>query len=549
MTKVKEINYGDTTRAALVEGVNKLANAVKVTLGPMGRNVIIGQHRRLPHVTKDGVTVARSIVLADPFENMGAQMVKEVASNAAKVAGDGTTTATVLAQAICNLGKEKISNRISPIQMAKGITIAADLVSGIIDKVSKPCNTIDDFKRVAYISSNGDTVMSDVIAELFGKLGGDGIVIINDGVGIEDKLEFKAGIGFNEGYVSGYMINDSSRGSSKLYSANLILVDGVIEDIEDIELVLNALVNAKQPLVVIAEDFSPKLVEHFVAALTSGRGKGVLIKSPGFGERKVDELDDIALATGSVVVSPKTGMTLERVFSEGRVGVIKEIEVFKESTTLLFDDESKKDEINDRVTLINNQLEHTVNEFYRAKLKERIAKLRGGVCSIAVGATTELDLVERKDRYDDAIRATRAAIQGGIVVGGGMTLYNASLELGKLLSAGDPDLAKLTGINNKDRLMGANVLCKALQAPLEVILTNTGSVTLDDVKASLTGDSKWTTGYDARNMEIVDLIEAGIIDPTLVTKSALKAASTIAALLLTTECAMVELPQNVPSIG
>lgn len=275
MNKVKEINYGTSTREALVEGVNKLANAVKVTLGPMGRNVIIGQHRRLPHVTKDGVTVARAITLADPFENMGAQMVKEVASNAAKVAGDGTTTATVLAQAICNLGITKISDRVSPIQMSKGITIAAELVMEIIDKASIPCNTIEAYNKVAYISSNGDLVMSNIIAEAFGKLGVDGIVVVNDGVGIEDTLEFKDGIGFNEGYVSSYMINTPSRGSAKLYNSNLILIDGVLEDPDDINLIMSAMVSAKHPVVVIAEDFSPKLVEYFVNALTTGKGKGV----------------------------------------------------------------------------------------------------------------------------------------------------------------------------------------------------------------------------------------------------------------------------------
>lgn len=531
MSKSKEIQYGSEARDRIIRGVDKLANAVKVTLGPMGRNVIIGKDRRNPHITKDGVSVAREVVLSDPFENMGAQMVKEAASKAAEVAGDGTTTATVLTEAIVHEGAACIDVGISPIQMSRGITAAAKYVIEVVNDISIPCDDDVTAHMVATISANGDKAVATTITDAFGKVGADGIIMVEDGVGFEDSLEFVTGIGFNQGYVSPYFINNVEKAAVVLSDPLLMLVEDKIDVIEhDLVDIIKQCIADKQPLVIIAEDFSEEFIRTTVMLTTRSGFRGALVKAPGFGERRVEELLDIATVCGGDVISHKSGIS----YADAKLGSVVEITIHKDSTTILFAPGEHKPNIEARKKMIKQQISDTVNEFYVRKLEERYAKLSGGVCIIKVGATTELELKERKDRYDDAIRATRAAIQDGIVAGGGLTLYNLSLKVDRFMDL-HPELT-----SNESFVKGVEVFFKALSAPIRTILINAGITDFKSIESQLTE----TIGYDAFNFKHVNMIDSGIIDPAKVTKSAIKAAASIAGLILTTECAMVDINER-----
>jgi chaperonin GroEL len=529
----KEVRFGDSARERMVTGVNILANAVKVTLGPKGRNVVLERSFGAPTVTKDGVSVAKEIELKDKFENMGAQMVKEVASKTSDVAGDGTTTATVLAQAIVREGMKYVAAGMNPMDLKRGIDKA---VSGIIDelkKISKPCSTTKEIAQVGSISANSDTSVGERIAEAMDKVGKEGVITVEDGKSLNDELEVVEGMQFDRGYLSPYFINNPDRQIAVLESPLVLLHDKKISNIRDLLPVLEQVAKAGRPLLIIAEDIEGEALATLVVNNIRGILKTVAVKAPGFGDRRKAMLEDIAILTGGTVIAEEVGLTLEKA-TLADLGQAKRIEVGKEETTII-DGAGTEDAIKARVANINTQVEAATSDYDREKLQERKAKLAGGVALIKVGAATEFEMKEKKARVEDALHATRAAVEEGIVAGGGVALVRALQNLGNLKGA------------NADQDAGIKLIMRAVEEPLRQIVANAGeepSVVVNNVK-----EGKGNYGYNAATGEYGDMVEMGVLDPTKVTRTALQNAASVASLMLTTDCMVAELAEEKPAGG
>jgi chaperonin GroEL len=524
----KQVVFGDVGRNKLVEGVNVLADAVKVTLGPKGRNVVIEKSYGSPHVTKDGVTVAREIELEDRLANMGAQMLKEVASKTASNAGDGTTTATVLAQSIVKEGMKYVVSGHNPMDLKRGIDQAVIAAVAELSKISKPCSTTKEIAQVGSISANSDADIGNIIAEAMEKVGKEGVITVEDGKSLEDELEVVEGMQFDRGYLSPYFINNADKQVAVLDNPFILLVDKKISNIRDLLPVLEAVNKAGKPLLIIAEDVESEALATLVVNSMRGILKTCAVKAPGFGDRRKAMLEDIAILTGGQVIAEEVGLTLEKTTLE-HLGQAKRVEIGKENT-IIIDGAGDSKAIEARVKNIRVQIDEATSDYDREKLQERVAKLAGGVAVIRVGAATEVEMKEKKARVDDALHATRAAVEEGIVPGGGVALIRAMQGIKGL--KGD----------NADQDAGISIVLRAMQEPLRIIVSNAGdeaSVVVNAVEAS-----KGNNGYNAATGEYGDLVAQGVIDPTKVTKTALVNAASVAALLLTTDCAICDSPKD-----
>lgn len=524
----KQVTFGAEGRAKLINGVNTLADAVKVTLGPKGRNVVIQKQFGGPTITKDGVSVAKEIELEDPLENLGAQMVKEVASRTADDAGDGTTTATVLAQAIVKEGAKLVTAGCNPMDLKRGIdkTVAA-LVENL-NKMSKPCNTEKEIAQVGSISANSDKVIGDIIARAMETVGKDGVITVEEGKGLEDELEVVEGMQFDRGYLSPYFITNQDKQVSVLEEPFVLLVDKSISTVRDLVPVLEGVAQSGKPILVIAEGVEGEALATLVVNSMRGVVKACAVRAPGFGDRRKAMLDDIAVLTGATVISEDVGLKLENISAEhlGRAG---RVEVTKDTTTIV-EGAGDKTAIANRIAALQTQIANTESDYDREKLQERLAKLSGGVAVIKVGAATELEMKEKKDRIDDALNATSAAVEQGIVPGGGVALIRAKQNLGDI------------DVSNPDQAHGMDIVLRAIEAPVRQITTNAGASPDVVVNKILEGDD--TYGYNAATDEYGDMLELGIIDPTKVTKTALVNAASVAALILTSECAITIIPKE-----
>ncbi len=516
----KEIIFGMTALNRMLMGVNKLADAVKVTLGPKGRNVVLKKSFGAPNITKDGVSVAKEIELADEFENMGAQMVKEVASKTSDVAGDGTTTATVLAQSMLVEGIKAVAAGMNPMDLKRGIDKAVNVAVEALKKMSKPCKDSHAIAQVGTISANSDEEIGKLIAEAMSKVGKEGVITVEDGTGLENELSVVEGMQFDRGYISPYFINNQQNMSAELDNPFILLVDKKISTIRDLLPTLEAVAKGGRSLLIIAEDVDGEALATLVVNTIRGIVKVCAVKAPGFGDRRKAMLQDIAILTKANVIAEEVGMTLENAKVED-LGTAKKVIVTKENTTII-DGAGKAKDIEARVTQIRAQIEETSSDYDREKLQERVAKLSGGVAVIKVGAATEIEMKEKKARVDDALHATRAAVEEGIIPGGGVALIRALGSLNTLKA------------NNHEQDMGIAIVRRAMQAPLRQIVTNAGdeaSVVVDKVLAG-----KDAFGFNAATGEYGDMIKMGILDPTKVTRSALQYASSVVGLMLTTEC-------------
>lgn len=525
----KSVKFGNDSREKLVKGVNVLADAVKVTLGPKGRNVVIQKSFGAPHVTKDGVTVAKEIELKDPVENMGAQMVKEVASKTADRAGDGTTTATVLAQAIVREGVKFVAAGMNPMDLKRGIDHAARVLVEELGKNSKPCTTTREIAQVGALSANSDTSIGNIIAEAMQRVGSKGVITVEDGKGLENELEVVEGMQFDRGYLSPYFINNPDKQVAELDNPYILLHDKKVANIRDLLPVLEQVAKSGRPLLIIAEEVEGEALATLVVNNMRGILKTVAVKAPGFGDRRKSMLEDIAVLTGGQVVAEELGLTLDKV-TLSDLGQAKRVEVDKDNT-IIVDGAGTKANIDARVTSINIQIESASSDYDREKLQERVAKLAGGVAVIRVGAATEMEMKEKKDRIDDALHATRAAVEEGVVVGGGVALLRAAKS-----ATIDASTA------NTDFLAGVNIVLRAAQEPLRAIAYNAGAEPSVVVNRVLEGTGNF--GYNAANDTYGDLVEQGVIDPTKVTRTALTSAASVAGLLLTTECAINDSPDE-----
>ena len=524
----KEVKFGDSARARMIAGVNVLADAVKVTLGPKGRNVVIDRSFGAPHITKDGVSVAKEIELKDKFENMGAQLVKEVASKTADIAGDGTTTATVLAQSILNEGLKAVAAGMNPMDLKRGIDKAVRAAVGEIKNISTPCTDTKAIAQVGSISANSDTTIGDLIAQAMERVGKEGVITVEEGSGFEDTLEVVEGMQFDRGYVSPYFSNKQDTMTAELDSPYILLVDKKISNIRELIPVLEAVAKSGKPLLLIAEDVEGEALATLVVNSMRGIVKVCAVKAPGFGDRRKAMLQDIATLTAGTVISEEIGLSLENA-TINDLGSAKKVVVSKENT-IIIDGAGQAEAIDARVKQIRMQIEEATSDYDKEKLQERVAKLAGGVAVIKVGAATEIEMKEKKDRVDDALHATRAAVEEGVVAGGGVALVRAVAALDAL--RGD----------NEDQNAGINILRRAMEAPLRQIVTNAGeeaSVVLNRVKEG-TGNF----GYNAASGEYSDMLAMGILDPAKVTRSALEHAASIAALMLTTECMITDAPED-----
>lgn len=524
----KEVKFAESARQRMLRGVDVLANAVKVTLGPKGRNVVVEKSFGSPTITKDGVTVAKEIELVDKFENMGANMVKEAASKTADVAGDGTTTATVLAQAIVAEGVKAVAAGMNPMDLKRGIdkTVLA-AVEGL-KKLSKPCSDQKSIAQVGTISANADQAIGDIIAEAMNKVGKEGVITVEDGSGLENELQIVEGMQFDRGYLSPYFINNQQNMSCELEAPAILLVDKKISNIREMLPVLEGVAKQGRALLIIAEDVEGEALATLVVNTIRGIVKVCAVKAPGFGDRRKAMLQDIATLTGATVISEEVGLTLEGAKVED-LGSAKRILVSKENTTII-DGAGKPKDIQARVQQIRGQIEETSSDYDREKLQERVAKLAGGVAVIKVGAATEIEMKEKKARVEDALHATRAAVEEGVVPGGGVALVRVLQSLKDL--KGD----------NEDQNVGIALARRAMEAPLRQIAFNAGaeaSVVLDKVAAG-----KGNFGYNAATGEFGDMIAMGILDPTKVTRYALQNAASIAGLMITTECMIAEMPKK-----
>ncbi len=524
----KAVTFGDAGRAKLVNGVNILANAVRTTLGPKGRNVVIQKSFGAPVVTKDGVTVAKEIELEDQLENMGAQMVKEVASKTADKAGDGTTTATVLAQGIVKEGMKYVTAGMNPMDIKRGIDKAVAAAVLELDKIKKPCTTSKEIAQVASISANSDEAIGKIIADAMERVGKDGVITVEDGKGLQDELEVVEGMQFDRGYLSPYFITNPEKQKAILDNPFILLFDKKITNIRDLLPVLEQVAKSGRPLLIIAEDVEGEALATLVVNNIRGILRTVAVKAPGFGDRRKAMLDDIAVLTGGTVVAEEVGLALEKTTLD-LLGRAERVEIGKEETTII-GGAGDKAKIADRVSQIRVQIEEATSDYDREKLQERVAKLAGGVAVIRVGAATETEMKEKKDRIDDALHATRAAVEDGIVAGGGVALIRAKQSI-----------MELKGIN-ADQDAGISIVLRAMEDPIRQITTNAGDSA--DVVVSKVAEGSGNYGYNAATGQFGDMLEMGVIDPTKVTKTALVNAASIASLLLTTDCAINELPKN-----
>ncbi|MCG6886017.1 MAG: chaperonin GroEL [Proteobacteria bacterium] len=524
----KEVRFSDEARHKMLAGVNILANAVKVTLGPKGRNVVLDKSFGAPTITKDGVSVAKEIELQDKFENMGAQMVKEVSSHTSDVAGDGTTTATVLAQSILTEGMKAVAAGMNPMDLKRGIDKALVAAVDELKKMSKPCADDKAIAQVGTISANSDEEIGNIIAEAMGKVGKEGVITVEEGSGLANELDVVEGMQFDRGYLSPYFVNNQQNMTAELESPYILLYDKKISNIRDLLPVLEGVAKSGKPLMIIAEDVEGEALATLVINNMRGIVKVAAVKAPGFGDRRKAMLQDIAILTGGTVISEEVGLSLEKA-SLDDLGSAKKIVITKEESTLI-DGAGKPSEIGDRVNQIRAMIEETSSDYDREKLQERVAKLAGGVAVIKVGAATEVEMKEKKARVEDALHATRAAVEEGVVPGGGVALVRA-------LQA----ISKLKGINH-DQDVGIDIARRAMEEPLRQIVSNAGdeaSVVLNKVK-----EGKGNFGYNAANGEYGDMIEMGILDPTKVARTALQNAASVAGLMITTEAMVADLPQE-----
>ncbi|AUL98934.1 chaperonin GroEL [Zoogloeaceae bacteirum Par-f-2] len=524
----KIVQFHDSARERIVRGVNILANAVKVTLGPKGRNVVLERSFGAPVITKDGVSVAKEIELKDKFENMGAQMVKQVASKTADVAGDGTTTATVLAQAIVAEGMKYVAAGMNPMDLKRGIDKAVAATVEELKKLSKPCSTSKEIAQVASISANSDSDIGDIIARAMDKVGKEGVITVEDGKSLQNELDVVEGMQFDRGYLSPYFINNPDKQIAVLDEPLVLIHDKKISSIRDLLPVLEEVAKAGRPLLIIAEDIEGEALATLVVNSMRGVLKVAAVKAPGFGDRRKAMLEDIAILTGGTVISEETGKQLEKA-TLADLGRAKRVEVHKETTTII-DGAGEDAKIKARVAAIQRQIEEATSDYDREKLQERVAKLAGGVAVIKVGAATEVEMKEKKDRVDDALHATRAAVEEGIVPGGGVALLRARAALKAL--KGD----------NHDQDAGIKIVLRALEEPLRAIAANAGDEPSVVVAKVESGQGNF--GYNAASGEYGDLVEMGVIDPTKVTRSALQNAASVAGLILTTDATVAEAPKE-----
>ena len=524
----KEVRFSDDARSRMVKGVNILANAVKVTLGPKGRNVVLERAFGSPTVTKDGVSVAKEIELEDRFENMGAQMVKEVSSQTSDVAGDGTTTATVLAQAIVREGMKSVSAGMNPMDLKRGIDKAVIAAVEELKKISKPCSDNNAIAQVGTISANSDKDVGDIIAQAMAKVGNEGVITVEEGTSLENELDIVEGMQFDRGYLSPYFVNNQQSMSAELEDPYILLFDKKISNIRELLPVLEGVAKASKPLLIIAEDVEGEALATLVVNTMRGIVKVAAVKAPGFGDRRKAMLQDIAVLTGGQVISEEVGLSLEKATLED-LGSAKKVSITKETTTIV-DGAGKAEDIEARVLQIRGQADEATSDYDKEKLQERLAKLSGGVAVIKVGAATEVEMNEKKDRVDDALHATRAAVEEGVVPGGGVALIRACTAIAGLVG------------ENHDQDVGIAIAKRAMEEPLRQIVANAGeepSVILNRV-----AEGSDNFGYNAATEEYGDMMEMGILDPTKVTRSALQNAASVAGLLITTECMVAELPKD-----
>ena len=527
----KDVKFGDSARQRMLAGVNILADAVKVTLGPKGRNVVLDKSFGSPTVTKDGVSVAKEIELKDKFENMGAQMVKEVASQTSDVAGDGTTTATVLAQSILNEGLKSVAAGMNPMDLKRGIDKAVVVAVKEIEALAQPCSDSKTIAQVGSVSANSDTHVGEIIADAMDKVGKEGVITVEEGSGLENELDVVEGMQFDRGYLSPYFINNQDNMSAELEEPYILLFDKKISNIRDMLPILEAVAKSGKPLMVIAEDVEGEALATLVVNNMRGIVKVAAAKAPGFGDRRKEMLQDIAILTGGTVISEEVGLSLEGATLDD-LGQAKRLSMTKENTTIV-DGAGNSDDIEARVNQIRTQIEDTSSDYDREKLQERVAKLAGGVAVIKVGAATEVEMKEKKARVEDALHSTRAAVEEGIVPGGGVALIRA--------------LQAVEGLEgeNEDQNVGINLLRKAMETPMRQIVTNAGeeaSVVVDKVK-----QSKGNEGYNAATGEYGDMFKYGLPDPAKVTRTALQAAASVAGLMITTECMVTEMEDDSPA--
>ena len=524
----KDVKFGNDARVKMLKGVNILADAVKVTLGPKGRNVVLDKSFGAPTITKDGVSVAREIELEDKFENMGAQMVKEVASKANDAAGDGTTTATVLAQAIVNEGLKAVAAGMNPMDLKRGIDKAVTAVVAELKSLSKPCETSKEIEQVGTISANSDSIVGQLIAQAMEKVGKEGVITVEDGTGLEDELDVVEGMQFDRGYLSPYFINKPETATVELDNPFILLVDKKISNIRELLPVLEGVAKAGKPLLIIAEDVEGEALATLVVNTMRGIVKVAAVKAPGFGDRRKAMLLDIAILTAGTVISEEIGMELEKATLED-LGQAKRVVINKDNTTII-DGIGDEAQIQGRVAQIRQQIEESTSDYDKEKLQERVAKLAGGVAVIKVGAATEVEMKEKKARVEDALHATRAAVEEGVVAGGGVALIRAASKV-----------ADLRG-DNEEQNVGIKLALRAMEAPLRQIVTNAGEEA--SVVASAVKNGEGNFGYNAGTEQYGDMIEMGILDPTKVTRSALQFAASVAGLMITTECMVTELPKD-----
>jgi len=527
----KEVKFGDSGRARMVEGVNILADAVKVTLGPKGRNVVLERSFGGPTVTKDGVSVAKEIELKDKFANMGAQMVKEVASKTSDLAGDGTTTATVLAQAIVREGMKYVAAGMNPMDLKRGIDKAVEATIDELKKLSKPCSTTKEIAQVGSISANSDASIGEIIAQAMEKVGKEGVITVEDGKSLQNELEVVEGMQFDRGYLSPYFINNPDKQIAILENPYVLLFDKKISNIRDLLPVLEQVAKASRPLLIIAEDVEGEALATLVVNNIRGILKTVAVKAPGFGDRRKAMLEDIAILTGGQVISEEVGLSLEKATLED-LGQAKRIEVGKENTTII-DGDGTEDAIKARVAQIRAQIEAATSDYDREKLQERVAKLAGGVAVIKVGAATEMEMKEKRARVEDALHATRAAVEEGIVPGGGVSLLRARANVGSLKGA------------NHEQDAGMKIVLRAVEEPLRQIVANAGDEPSVVVNKVLEGSGNF--GYNAATGEYGDMVAMGVLDPTKVERTALLNAASVAGLMLTTDCMVAELVEDKPA--
>ena len=524
----KDVRFGDDARSRMLRGVNILANAVKVTLGPKGRNAVLDKSFGAPTVTKDGVSVAKEIELKDKFENMGAQMVKEVASNTSDEAGDGTTTATVLAQAIVREGLKAVAAGANPMDIKRGIDKAVETCTEELKKLSKPCKDQKAIAQVGTISANSDESIGKTIADAMEKVGKEGVITVEEGSGLQNELDVVEGMQFDRGYLSPYFINSQASQAAELENPYVLLYDKKVSNVREMLPLLESIAKAGRPLLVIAEDVEGEALATLVVNTIRGIVKVAAVKAPGFGDRRKAMLQDIAVLTGGTVIAEEVGLTLEKA-TLADMGQAKKIVVEKENTTII-DGHGKAGEIKARIAQIKQQIEEATSDYDKEKLQERMAKLSGGVAVIKVGAATEIEMKEKKARVEDALHATRAAVEEGVVPGGGVALIRAQKALEKLEG------------RNEDQAIGIKILSRSIEEPLRQIVANAGedaAVVLAEVKKG-----KGTFGYNAATGAYGDMLDMGILDPTKVTRLALQNAASVAGLLLTTEVMVAESPKD-----